>query len=782
MALQSSFSFPPSSGLGIPQQPQSNSDLDTTGLLTSHFWGRSATDKNIVFIDTAVKDYQQLAAGVISGDKIVLLDPKQNEIEQISRFLATEKGVESIHIVSHGSVGSLQLGNTQLNINNLNSYNQDLGDWRNALAPGGDILLYGCDVASGKTGQDFVQQLAGVTRANVEASVDLTGSKALGGNWQLEYSTGVKSNAALAFTPQEMESYTGVLASVLKSFATVVGGTKFGPEGVAIDIQGNTYTADYSGSRIVEFDSNGKYLKQITTAVSETKFQPVGVAIDTSGNIYAADYFGQHIVEFDSNGNYLKQITTAVSGTNFQPRGFGIDTSGNIYVGDFLGKRIVEFSPKDATTTIGNSNNSTAVFNQEITFTATVTSSTSSTSPSGNVTSSTGSTSPSGNVTFTDENNNLLGTVPLDVKGVATLKYSHLAVGLHTITENYSGDSNFIASTGTFSETVKAVSFNEENYLRMQVDAGKSLVSLLFDEKYYLAHNSDVANAVAKGQFKNGLEHFLKYGEQEGRDPSVMFSNSLYLAENPDVAKAVAKGQIESGFVHFLNYGLEEHRDLRMLQFDEGAYLAANPDVQASVANGGLISGFQHYLEYGQKEGRNPGGSYFNEAYYLAQNPDVAAAVKTGSFQSGFDHFIRFGLFEGRNPSANFSNAEYLSSNSDASAAVASGSVYSGYEYALRVGQFSMDGAISELFNEDYYLQNNPDVAAAEAKGLIDSGFDHFILYGQKEGRSPSPNYSETFYLAHNPDVAAAVKSGGFQSGFEHYLKFGRTEGRQATA
>ena len=41
-----------------------------------------------------------------------------------------------------------------------------------------------------------------------------------------------------------------------------------------------------------------------------------------------------------------------------------------------------------------------------------------------------------------------------------------------------------------------------------------------FDEQQYLAGNQDVAQALQGGQFKSGLQHFLTYGQKEGRDPN----------------------------------------------------------------------------------------------------------------------------------------------------------------------------------------------------------------------------------------------------------------------
>src|SRR5260221_12220763 len=40
-----------------------------------------------------------------------------------------------------------------------------------------------------------------------------------------------------------------------------------------------------------------------------------------------------------------------------------------------------------------------------------------------------------------------------------------------------------------------------------------------FDEDWYLRHNRDVAQAVERGFFASGLQHFLFFGFAEGRQP-----------------------------------------------------------------------------------------------------------------------------------------------------------------------------------------------------------------------------------------------------------------------
>ncbi|MEG2353421.1 MAG: N-acetylmuramoyl-L-alanine amidase [Clostridium sp.] len=95
-----------------------------------------------------------------------------------------------------------------------------------------------------------------------------------------------------------------------------------------------------------------------------------------------------------------------------------------------------------------------------------------------------------------------------------------------------------------------------------------------YNEGYYLYANPDVAKAVANGSFKNGEEHFIKYGYKEGRIYKMQlpsdWSESGYLVNNPDVLKAVNGGNIKSGSYHYINYGWKENRNYK---FDVNKYI-----------------------------------------------------------------------------------------------------------------------------------------------------------------------------------------------------------------
>ncbi|HEY9660637.1 MAG TPA: DUF4347 domain-containing protein, partial [Allocoleopsis sp.] len=114
----------------------------------------NSTPNTIAIIDASVAEYESLVAGLAPGVEVVVLNPTQDGIAQISNALLGRSDVDSIQIFSHGASQSLQLGSTQLSLENLEAYTAQLQQWSSALSANADILLYGCNVAS--TGTGFV--------------------------------------------------------------------------------------------------------------------------------------------------------------------------------------------------------------------------------------------------------------------------------------------------------------------------------------------------------------------------------------------------------------------------------------------------------------------------------------------------------------------------------------------------------------------------------------------------------------------------------------------------
>ncbi|WP_116964862.1 DUF4347 domain-containing protein, partial [Fastidiosibacter lacustris] len=126
--------------------------------------------------------------------------------------------LSAVHIVSHGDVGKLYLGNEALSLDNIGDYAASLAQWGKALTDTGDILFYGCNVAEGQQGQAFVEALRSYTDADIAASIDTTASQDNGGDSILEYGQAIDNSEILHF-----EGY----AYRLDAPAVLVGGSSF---------------------------------------------------------------------------------------------------------------------------------------------------------------------------------------------------------------------------------------------------------------------------------------------------------------------------------------------------------------------------------------------------------------------------------------------------------------------------------------------------------------------------------------------------------------------------
>jgi len=73
-----------------------------------------------------------------------------------------------------------------------------------------NLLLYGCHVASGDAGEEFVNKLQTLTGSNIAASKSLTGAAVKGGNWELEFTTS-QNETSLALSEATIVAYHGVL-------------------------------------------------------------------------------------------------------------------------------------------------------------------------------------------------------------------------------------------------------------------------------------------------------------------------------------------------------------------------------------------------------------------------------------------------------------------------------------------------------------------------------------------------------------------------------------------
>ncbi|MEQ9923842.1 Ig-like domain-containing protein [Pectobacterium brasiliense] len=188
-------------------QSAATQDIDITAVAD----GTTSSRKEVAFVDTSVKDYETLVAGIKPGVEVVLIDGSRDGLQQMTDWAATHTGYDAIHIFSHGSEGKVNLGTQVLTESSLKSSDvqAQLAALGAALTTEGDLLLYGCDIAGGAQGDAFLTNLAQATGADVAASIDVTGSSAIGGDWVLEKNTGDIDTEAMV-----IDAYSGALTTI----------------------------------------------------------------------------------------------------------------------------------------------------------------------------------------------------------------------------------------------------------------------------------------------------------------------------------------------------------------------------------------------------------------------------------------------------------------------------------------------------------------------------------------------------------------------------------------
>ncbi|NJR68462.1 MAG: DUF4347 domain-containing protein [Synechococcales cyanobacterium CRU_2_2] len=168
--------------------------------------------QSVLFIDSSVENSQVLLANLQLGIQVHRLSSGSSGVEQITKILRCQYAdaqIGQIHLVSHGSPGCLYLGNSELSLDSIDGYTNQLKAWFHvSLNP--QLLIYGCKVALGDAGSEFVNKLRHITGAEVAASTTLIGSPALGGNWDLDVVTG-QQKVSLVFSENIQAAYAHVL-------------------------------------------------------------------------------------------------------------------------------------------------------------------------------------------------------------------------------------------------------------------------------------------------------------------------------------------------------------------------------------------------------------------------------------------------------------------------------------------------------------------------------------------------------------------------------------------
>ena len=280
--------------------------------------------KCVFFIDSSVSNYQSIIDGLTEPAEIFILDSASDGLSQMASHLYGRGGIDAIHVISHGSVGTLYLGSTVLAGGNLASYQSQLANIGSALSETGDILLYGCNVAQSDVGVQFIGNFAQATGADVAASNDETGAESLGGDWVLERETGsiqelfapIVSHSLLAVN--SAPTFIGKTGKTTTEFATDnlnVGGVALQPNGgIIVTGSGNNgldvvrYGAD--GSLDASFGNDGR----ITIATGSSSNLPgYSTLLQSDGKILVSANVGALQV-YRLNGDGSTDVTFGNNG------------------------------------------------------------------------------------------------------------------------------------------------------------------------------------------------------------------------------------------------------------------------------------------------------------------------------------------------------------------------------------------------------------------------------------------------------------------------------------
>jgi streptogramin lyase len=285
-----------------------------------------------------------------------------NEVSTIATAYALAGfATDAVHVSSSGTTLGLQgLANAFANVPNL------------------ETLGTGVATTSNVAGTGTVPQLEINTLANILAScVNSTGTVSGPTNPTACYTlfTNALSGGASGLQPTDTATaainiahYPGINVAALYGLSTasppfasaltaqpndftiaiqITGNGLDEPDRVAIDGQGNVWTANSDGNSVSEFTNLGAVVANYTSANYGGLIEPVGVAIDGAGNGWISDFVVAAVTEISSTGVALSGSTGngAISPSTLNdPNAIAMDASGNAWVADELSQNIVKVS------------------------------------------------------------------------------------------------------------------------------------------------------------------------------------------------------------------------------------------------------------------------------------------------------------------------------------------------------------------------------------------------------------------------------------------------------
>ena len=93
----------------------------------------------IAIFDSRVEHYEKLVAGLHTHITPYILSPDEDGIRQLTNIFRQRPQPVTVHLVSHGSPGTLYVGSTELSLATLQRHTEVLETW---FQPNSEWLLY----------------------------------------------------------------------------------------------------------------------------------------------------------------------------------------------------------------------------------------------------------------------------------------------------------------------------------------------------------------------------------------------------------------------------------------------------------------------------------------------------------------------------------------------------------------------------------------------------------------------------------------------------------------
>jgi GT2 family glycosyltransferase len=292
-----------------------------------------------------------------------------------------------------------------------------------------------------------------------------------------------------------------------------------------------------------------------------------------------------------------------------------------------------------------------------------------------------------------------------------------------------------------------------------------------FDAEWYL-RRYEAARLVCGVDTGAALDYYLETGAGLQHAPSPLFDERFYLSSNPDVAELVRVGKYWSGFDHFCRFG---HRVLSPhWLFDDRLYGRIYDDMSLENLDHHKCFGrYDHYLKSGQFEGRT--AQYlFDAAFYREEAIAAGVAAEDVDAAGAYTHYL-YRLHSGLpelQPSIYFEPKWYLQNNIGARRDVETGFFSSAIEHYLCNETPELFDPVPE-FSEAHYRKAYGDIKHAVENGYFRNGYQHFLTFGAVELREPNPHIDLVYYRDKNDCVRDDLNTGAVRDAFAHLRLIG---------